>query len=189
MTLTAGAHAPVSSAFAPLRGWYPIEFLHFPIRSFEQCERKYSNMTAALGESRNAYYDQVRRAFSEGRFAQFYESLTIDDDALERGLSDGSLVVDTRLRDALGRVRDGGGFVLPSPEGRLSFPRPSVVDEAAYAVDVAALGEAEVVRVQRRLDTLETRLAAVEGRPSARLGRALQRAAHLLSGRDRTEAV
>ena len=64
-----------------------------------------------------------------------------------------------------------------------------MVDEAAYAVDVAALGEAEVVRVQRRLDTLETRLAAVEGRPSARLGRALQRAAHLLSGRDRTEAV
>ena len=189
VTLTAGAHAPVSSAFAPLRGWYPIEFLHFPIRSFEQCERKYSNMTAALGESRNAYYDQVRRAFSEGRFAQFYESLTIDDDALERGLSDGSLVVDTRLRDALGRLRDDGGLALPSPEARLSFPRPSVVDEAAYAVDVAALGEAEVVRVQRRLDTLETRLAAVEGRPSARLGRALQRAAHLLSGRDRTEAV
>ena len=44
----------------------------------------------------------------------------------------------------------------------LTFPRPSVVDDAAYAVDVAALGEADVVRLQRQVDTLEQRLRTVE---------------------------
>src|SRR5439155_1199747 len=67
VTLTAGAHTLVDSSFTPLRGWYPVELLHFPIRSLEQSERKYSNMSTALAESRNSYYVQVRRAFEEGR--------------------------------------------------------------------------------------------------------------------------
>jgi Glycosyl transferase family 2 len=170
-TLTAGGHTLVDSTLIPLRGWYPIEFLHFPLRSFEQCERKYSNMSSAVAHSRNSYYDQVRSALREGRLSDFYESLVVDDDALERGLADGSLVIDTRLRDALRTIRDGA---------ELTFPRPSVVDEAAYAVDVAALGEAEVVRLQRRLDVLEPRLVALERRFPARLSRKLRGAAKQL---------
>jgi hypothetical protein len=176
VTLTAGAHTLVDSSFTPLRGWYPIELLHFPIRSLEQSERKYSNMSTALAGSRNSYYDQVRRAFQEGRFAEFHESLTVDDEALERGLRDGSLVIDTRLQEALRTLRAEGN-------GGLTFPRPSVVDEAAYAIDVAALGEAEVVRVQRRLDTLESRLAELERRPAFRLLRGARAAAARLARR------
>jgi Glycosyl transferase family 2 len=166
ITLSAGAHTLLDSRLVPLRGWYPIEFLHFPIRSFEQCDRKYGNLRASLGESRNAYYEEVHRARASGRFAEFYESIVVDDAALERGLEDGSLVVDTRLRDALGTLRAGGSdqeLALPGEGGSyLSFARPSVVDDAAYAVDVAALGEADVVRLQRQVDTLEQRLHAVE---------------------------
>ena len=171
--LSAGAHTLLDSRLVPLRGWYPVEFLHFPIRSFEQSERKYGNLRAALGESRNAYYDDVYRARQEGRFRELYESLTIADDALEQGVREGSLVLDGRLRDALRALRtDGAGFALPDTNGsRLSFPRPTVVDEAAYAVDVAALGEADVVRAQRRLDTLEARLLTLERRPVARIYR------------------
>jgi Glycosyl transferase family 2 len=169
VTLTAGAHTLVDSGFTPLRGWYPIELLHFPIRSREQSQRKYSNMSTALAESRNSYYEQVRRAFQEGRFDEFHDSLTVDDEALERGLRDGSLVIDTRLQEALRRLEAGNGG--------LTFPRPTVVDEAAYAIDVAALGEAEVVRVQRRLDTLESRLAELERRPAFRVLRGLRTAA------------
>ena len=44
----------------------------------------------------------------------------------------------------------------------LEFPTPTLVDEATYAVEAAVLGEADVVRLQRRLDTLEQRLASVE---------------------------
>ena len=46
----------------------------------------------------------------------------------------------------------------------LAFETPSLVDEATYAVEAATLGEADVVRLQRRLDTLEGRLAAIERR-------------------------
>jgi hypothetical protein len=166
VTLSAGAHTLLDSKLVPLRGWYPIEFLHFPIRSFEQCDRKYENLRASLGASRNAYYEEVHRAREAGRFAEFYESIVIDDAALERGLQDGSLVIDTRLRDALRSLRSQDGsreFALPGKEGRrLLFDRPSVVDDAAYAVDVAALGEADVVRLQRQVDTLEQRLQTIE---------------------------
>jgi hypothetical protein len=180
VTLSAGAHTLLGSGFAPLRGWYPIEFLHFPIRSFEQCERKYRNLWSALGDNRNSYYDEVRRALEEGKFREFYDSLVIDDAGLEQGLTEGSLVVDTRLRDVLRGLRSAqnGSFTVDG----VAFPRPTVVDEAAYAVDVAALGEADVVRVQRRLDQLEQRVAAVEGeRPALRLRRELGRIARRLT--------
>jgi glycosyl transferase family 2 len=176
VTLSAGAHTLIDSTLIPLRGWYPVEFLHFPIRSFEQFDRKYANLRAALGESRNSYYEEVQRAREEGRFRELYESLLVDDDALERGLRGGSLAVDARLRDALRslRIEDGEGFALPAGGmSRLSFPRPTVVDDAAYALDVAALGEADVVRLQRRLDVLEPRLQALERRPATRFTRTL----------------
>jgi hypothetical protein len=173
VTLSAGAHTLLGSRFVPLRGWYPIEFLHFPIRSREQCERKYTHLWSALGDNRNSYYDEVRRALDSGTFGEFYDSLVIDDTALDRGVADGSLVVDTRLRDVLRGLRSAqnGGFSL----GGVAFPRPTVVDEAAYAVDVAALGEADVVRVQRRLDELEQRVAAVEGGLLSRVARRFSR--------------
>ena len=173
VTLSAVAHTLLGSRFVPLRGWYPIEFLHFPIRSREQCERKYTHLWSALGDNRNSYYDEVRRALDSGTFGEFYDSLVIDDAALDRGVADGSLVVDTRLRDVLRGLRSAqnGGVSL----GGVAFPRPTVVDEAAYAVDVAALGEADVVRVQRRLDELEQRVAAVEGGLLSRIARRLSR--------------
>ena len=82
------------------------------------------------------------------------------------------------MRDALRAVRDGQ---------QLTFARPTVVDEAAYAVDVAALGEADVVRLQRRLDTLEQRLVTIERRPSVRIERKLRGAAKKVLRRTSTE--
>jgi Glycosyl transferase family 2 len=171
VTVTAGAHTLVEPRFVPLRGWYPIELLHFPIRGFAQFDRKYEHLRASIANGRNAYYDAVDRARRAGRLTEFYESLVIGEEALQRGLEDGSLVIDTRVRDALRTLREG------KP---LSFARPTVVDEAAYAVDVAALGEADVVRLQRRLDTLEQRLHTLELRPATRAVRKLSRAGRRL---------
>jgi hypothetical protein len=175
VTLSAGAHTLLDSQLVPLRGWYPIELLHFPIRSYEQCDRKYANLRGALGQSRNSYYEEVHRARENGRFADFYDALVIDDVALDRGVRAGSLVLDTRLRDALALLRgkspDREFGVPQAGESLITFPRPTVVDDAAYAVDVAALGEADVIRIQRRLDILEPRLAALERSRTAGLRR------------------
>jgi hypothetical protein len=79
--------------------------------------------------------------------------LVIDDAALERGIADGTLVVDTRLRDSLRTVSAGG---------KLTFPRPTDADDVAYAVEAAVLDEAYIVRAHRRLDALEQRLESLE---------------------------
>jgi hypothetical protein len=183
VTVSIGAQRLIDSSFAPLRGWYPIEFLHFPVRSFEQSERKYLRHQTGPGQTPSPYYDRIQALREDGRLGEFYDSLVVDDDALEKGIADGSLVLDTRLRDALQTLRESATgdaleFALPS-DGvtSLTFPLPTVVDEAAYAVDVAALGEADVIRLQRRLDTLEQRLLAVEQNPGLRLYRTVRRIA------------
>ena len=95
--------------------------------------------------------------------AEHYESLVISDEELERGRAEGRLVVDTRLRDALRLLRaPDGGYLLPADAPALAFPTPTLVEDADYAVEAAVLGEADVVRLQRRLDTLERRLATIE---------------------------
>jgi Glycosyl transferase family 2 len=168
VNVSVGAQRLIDSALLPLRGWYPVEFFHFPVRSVEQCERKYRHQQIGPGQAPSPYYDRMRTLLQEGRISEYYETLVIDDDALGRGLRDGSLVVDTRLRDALRAIRE---------EKAPTFPRPTVIDDAAYAVDVAALGEADVVRLQRRLDTLEQRLQKLERLPGVRIELKLRRAA------------
>jgi hypothetical protein len=171
----------VQADLVPLRGWFPIEALHFPHRTRKQFERKASvwasTDTVRFHEAHRAAHD----ALQAGRLDESYSALVVDDAQLEHGLEDGSLVVDERLRDMLRGL--AGKSTLPStptfslPRERwLRFPLPSVVEEAAYAVDVAVLGEADVVRAQRRLDELEARIASLERRPLARLQRLLGRA-------------
>ena len=109
--------------------------------------------------------------------AEYYEALVVSDEELEQGVAQGRLVVDTRLRDALRQLRD--------PAGRaLRFPLPTLVEDAEYAVEAAVLGEADVVRLQRRLDELERRLQTVEQRLPRRAYRKVTRTAQRVLGRE-----
>jgi hypothetical protein len=155
--LTRGNHALVDSPFAPLRGWFPVEVLHFPLRSVAQCEHKarlQGNAWQHIDRTPTGYHAQMFEALANGTIAEYYEGQVVTDDEVERGVETGRLVVDTRLRDALRRI--------DARDTDLEFPTPTLVDEATYAVEAAVLGEADVVRLQRRLDTLEQRLATVE---------------------------
>ena len=155
--VTRGNHALVNSPFAPLRGWFPIEVFHFPLRSLAQCEHKAELQGTAfeqhIARPPTAYHARMFEALRAGTLTEYYEELVVDDAEVEQGVAEGRLVVDTRLRDSLAALKDG------KP---LAFETPSLVDEATYAVEAATLGEADVVRLQRRLDTLEGRLAAIE---------------------------
>ena len=103
-------------------------------------------------------------AYREGRVAAFYDAFAVDERALEQGVEDGTLAVDTRLRDALRALRDDDGtFLLPGGARRLVFERPSAIDDAAYAAESSALVEIDgIVRAEQRVRTLDERLAAVE---------------------------
>jgi len=167
--LTRGNHAVVDSPFDPLRGWFPVEVLHFPLRSLAQCEHKarlQGNAWKHIERTPTAYHAQMFEALETGAMADYYAAQVISDDEAARGAAEGRLVVDTRLRDALRRLAAGES---------LEFDVPSLVDEATYAVEAAVLGEADVVRLQRRLDELEGRLASVEQRLPRRIYRKARR--------------
>ena len=97
----------------PLRAWYPVEVLTFPVDGTKEAER------------------------------------------LDELVESGAYVVDFRLRDALRSLRGDrdspdAGFPLPA-EGSLTFAVPTVVDDAAYAVECAAVGEVDLVRLDRHI--------------------------------------
>lgn len=183
VVVSRGNHALLETSLVLLTGWYPVEVLHFPIRSVEQIRRKAAQQWSAFAKSARgrgtAYHEKAFFAGQEGRTQEYYDALVVEGDVLERGLREGSLVRDTRLRDALRALRAAPGrssptgFALSLAEPVLSFPEPDLADSAAYAVDAAVLTEADLVRVQRRLEGLEQRLRAVEQRLPARLSRKL----------------
>src|SRR5262245_35887650 len=88
VSVSIGTQRLHDSSFVPLRGWYPIEFFHFPVRSLEQCERKYAHQQIGPGQTPSPYYDRVRALIDEGCLEEVYESLVVDDDALKRGLDE-----------------------------------------------------------------------------------------------------
>jgi hypothetical protein len=184
--VTRGNHALVDSPFAPLRGWFPIECFHFPLRSEAQCAHKAQLQGEAfakhIARPPTAYHADMFSALTSGRIAEYYEALVVSDEELEHGVMAGRLVVDTRLRDALRQLRDpSGDAYLPSGTApRLRFPLPTLVEDAEYAVEAAVLGEADVVRLQRRLDELERRLRTVEQRLPRRVYGKLTRTAKRL---------
>ena len=152
-----GNHGLLDSPFLPLTTWHPLEVLHFPLRSRAQWVRKVElqgeAFTKHIERAGTGYHLKGYDALRAGRIDEQYESLVIDDGALEGGLAAGTLAVDTRLRDALLTLREGGA---------LTFPQPTDADDVAYAVESAVLDEAYMVRAQRRLDALEQRLEALE---------------------------
>jgi hypothetical protein len=86
-------------------------------------------------------------------------------DEIEAGLAAGVIHRDVRVREAFAALARGE---------RLAFPRPSPIDDALLAADVAALGEADAFRLRDELDAVESRLREVEERASIRLERRLR---------------
>lgn len=173
VTIEAGNHNAVGERLEPVRAWHPIEVLHFSYRTVSQLERK-----GRGGWLRNADYEPVPHqllldeAYRERRLEEFFESFVVSDEALARGVVDGTLAVDTRLRDALRELRDqdGVGFLLPDKSRLLPFRRPGVREDAIYAGEASVLVEIDgIVRAERRIEALEERLAALERAPLSRI--------------------
>ena len=175
--LVEGGHAVRSRELQPLRGWYPIECLHFPLRSPGQVERKglawgdaVAKFYAATDVPRaagTAYHALQHEAAARGEVDAYYTALALGPDDVERGLVDGLIEEDTRVRDSLPELRAGADA--------LRFPRPTTLETASFAVDAAVLGEADVIRTQRWLDDLEHRVGTLEARAPQRLERIVRR--------------
>jgi hypothetical protein len=160
-----GNHEALADDLVALRGWYPIEILHFPVRSYAHCRRKYVTQFVAL--ERNAakgipgHMAEAYVAYRAGRLDAFYAPLVVDDDALAAGLANGTYAIDTRLRDTL---RSLGFGSADAPTDRDGEPPRSAVDDAAlFAAEYTALGEADLgATFGARIDDLEARLGRLE---------------------------
>ena len=63
--LTRGNHALVGSPFAPLRGWFPVEVFHFPLRTAEQTAHK----AYLQGNAFEQHIDRAPTAYHRNMFA------------------------------------------------------------------------------------------------------------------------
>jgi hypothetical protein len=150
-----------------------VEAVVRPLLAVQDGEPVYRLAPRAPVDGTGPERTSVRRGHPSGRTLRGWypiEVLRIASEQLlredvDRGLAAGTLVEDRRLVDALGALAAGAP---------LSFPRPSVLEDAQFAADLAVLGEADVVRAQRRLDGLEERVAAVESLTPLRLERRLR---------------
>jgi hypothetical protein len=153
VTISFGAHVARSRRWRAVHHWHPADVLHFPFRSIRQWENK--GVRRAHGDKPLGQYVTAFRAREGGRTASRYQALVVDDLALERGIQEGSLAADYRLRDALRSLR-GDRADVTRPDG-----------EAGLIAESAGVRDAEIVRLERRLDDLCARVLAIEGRARA----------------------
>ena len=165
----------------PLRAWYPIEVLRFPVRTLEQAERRAVGR-AGPGDVRSRIEREVLDAHARGDLPERWSELVVGDDALAQGLADESLVVDERLRDVLDRLaenasaEDGPRFARPTDgAAQLGLRAPSVVEDVAYAGECAAIREVDFEPLVGRIAELEERITSLEARFWPRVRRKLTR--------------
>ncbi|CAN5166064.1 hypothetical protein BH20ACT13_BH20ACT13_24050 [soil metagenome] len=185
-----GNHEAFGHGLLPLRGWYPLEVLHFPVRSLEHSVRKYVTQFVALeknaGKGIPNHMAEAYAAYRAGRLEQFYEPLVVDDAALARGLEDGSLALDTRLRDRLRALGFSNGAEPPGAGGTPSnsllqgashdFGRLDVSAAAQYAAESTALDESDfALALGVRIEGLESRVGRLERGALTRVGRVVRR--------------
>jgi hypothetical protein len=177
IVVTQGAHDAEAPGLSTLRSWFPFEVLHFPLRGSAQGRAKYEQLHAGLSAAGLDVSRHVERAFREieaGAWDTTYAKWSVDEEVLRAGLLDGTLTVDTRLRDTL-RALAGVDELAPGerrfalPERgappRLRFTARSHAGEAAFAHDTQPLHDLDAEsRLHERVHALEARLDALEGR-------------------------
>jgi Glycosyl transferase family 2 len=158
-----GNHEVFADGLVPLRGWFPVEILHFPVRSLEHCRRKYVTQFIALEKNAEkgiaGHMADAYKAYLAGDLDGFYAPLVVDDEARDRGIARGVYASDTRLRDRLRTLGFGERTGRIGDEAR----RPDVTETASFAGEYSVLEEADRgLAMGERVATLERRITAVE---------------------------
>lgn len=108
-----GNHALLGDGLRMVPAGELIEILHFPMRSFEQWERKV--LQTGLGyeqlgpDSPEVGRDQILLLEMQrsGQLPAHFSGRVLDEDSMERGLQDGSVVFDDRLARFMSGLREG----------------------------------------------------------------------------------
>jgi hypothetical protein len=118
-----GNHSIDAPDFAVAPDLGLVEVLHFPMRTFEQFERKVLNVGIGYErlESRQPEVGRDQLALlqlqREGRLRAHFDAAVVDDSGLDAELAGGRLVIDTRLRDYMAALGSVSGDRDQAPDG------------------------------------------------------------------------
>ena len=154
-----GGHQVFGLPWPLFRAWHPVEIFHLPLRSREQCARKYRKTWTGWEQNLRGDLARARIASDEGRDDAIWERVALGRADVERGLAERWLATDTRLRDAL---RANSGSSQAKPAGETPLPPPGRAEFDAHALEAVVFDEAEVVRYSRWADEVSARLARLE---------------------------
>ena len=149
------AHRRRAARWRALHNWHPADVLHFPFRSLAQWENK----GVAAGAGRQAARAVRHRASGAGERDGAPIATARSSSTTRRssgGCATGSLVVDTRLRDALRALGACRSTTRADPSRRRAAVRRA-----------SAVRDADLVRLQRYLDGLAVRVGRARGRGTA----------------------
>jgi len=154
-----GSHQVFGLPWPMFRAWYPVEIFHLPLRSREQCARKYRKTWTGWRENVRGDIARARIGSDAGRENVIWDRVALSAADVERGIREHSLASDTRLRDAM-RALGGSAQVSRLGDHRPSPPDRSELD--AHALEAVVFDEAELVRYSRWVDELTARVTRLE---------------------------
>lgn len=189
-----GNHRVAGTGLAVLRGWQPIVGLHFPVRSWEQFERRVLRDLRAdpeLGGMKR--YRKRLELHRDGRLHEAYEQEALSYEAIGAGLREGRLVADERLRRFFERRGAHSGESPPFDPERvaalrlatrraaveyarhpLAFEVDKLREELAKVVNGRRKARRGLVNAERRRDELKVEIAAIRSSLTFRLGAKLE---------------
>jgi hypothetical protein len=149
-----GNHSVAGEGLRIVPGWFPIDVLHFPLRSYAQFERKILVGGRATEQNPNAKFNselrRMYRAQQAGELPAHYAKQVMDDGAIESELRAGRLVEDRRLQ----RFFDG------EPAAEAPDPRADML----RAITLGEWFELDAGGLERKNERLKSRLRREEER-------------------------
>jgi hypothetical protein len=177
---------------------WPLRIFHFPLRSFQQFQRRTEISLQHGGFRDSGRFRRLRHQYEEGRLEDVYAELIWDDEAIEEGIMDGQLVRDERLAKLLPRCPDplasgGAAEVRVAPDApQLERERAEVELDAMRLITRTQRftmlrldrGREQIDKLHAKNDHLRMKLRRTFGRRllkvvRRRRARARQRAARL----------
>jgi glycosyl transferase family 2 len=189
----APGEADIRLVWAPT---WPLRIFHFPLRSFQQFQRRTEISLRHGGFRDSGRFRRLRRHYEEDRLEELYAELIWDDATVEEGIREGQLVRDERLANLLRRCPDplAGG---QAAEVRVAPQEPQLERERAEVeLDAMRL----MTRTQRftmlrldqareRIDELHTKNDHLRDKLRRTLGRRLLKLGRRQRARDRQRAA
>jgi Glycosyl transferase family 2 len=185
-----GNHAAVAPGLGPVVPLPIVEILHFPIRSYDQFERKV--VRAGIGyealESRppEVGRDQLEllEIHRRGKLHEHYARAKLSEAEIESGLAQGRLIVDRRLQLSLSESTGADDRPAPSEVATLGLIRQSLaaLDRADATADELRGARRELHDAREQLEETRESLSALRGSRLVRVTRPARKLYYRLRG-------